>query len=154
MFSTFGLAFPCGVKVQAAQSCPTLCNPMDYRVHGFSRPEHWSGQAFPSPGDLPNPGIKPRFPALQVNSLPAEPPGTPWSGDAQNFSSPSPPSFSICLVRIFPWLNPQSRIHRHEPCCSTPAVSPKGVQCNILMELESLKQPPVSSEALSEGQFC
>ena len=32
---------------------------------------------FPSPGDLPNPGIKPRFPALQADSLPAEPPGKP-----------------------------------------------------------------------------
>ena len=42
----------------------------------FSRPEHWSGWPFPSPGDLPNPGIKPRSPALQADSLPAEPPGT------------------------------------------------------------------------------
>ena len=41
----------------------------------FSRPEYWSGQLFPSPGDLPNPGIKPRYPALQVDSLPAEPQG-------------------------------------------------------------------------------
>ena len=33
----------------------------------FSRPEYWSGQPFPSPGDLPNPGIEPRSPALQVD---------------------------------------------------------------------------------------
>ena len=39
----------------------------------FSRPEYWSGLPFPSPEDLPNPGIKPRSPALQANSLPAEP---------------------------------------------------------------------------------
>ena len=45
----------------------------------FSRPEYWSGQPFPSPGDLPNPGIKPRFPALQADSLPAEPQGKPLS---------------------------------------------------------------------------
>ena len=38
----------------------------------FSRPEYWSGYPFPSPGDLPNPGIKPRSPALQANSLPTE----------------------------------------------------------------------------------
>ena len=38
----------------------------------FSRPEYWSGQPFPSPGDLPNPGIKPGSPALQVDSLPTE----------------------------------------------------------------------------------
>ena len=43
----------------------------------FSRPEYWSGQPFPSPGDLPKPGIKPRSPALQADSLPAEPPGKP-----------------------------------------------------------------------------
>ena len=41
----------------------------------FSRPEYWSGYPFPSPGDVPNPGIEPRSPALQADSLPAEPPG-------------------------------------------------------------------------------
>ena len=43
----------------------------------FSRPEYWTGQPFPPPGDLPNPGIEPGFPALQVDSLSAEPPGKP-----------------------------------------------------------------------------
>ena len=43
----------------------------------FSRPEYWSGQPFPSPGDLPNPGIEPSSPALQVNYLLAEPQGKP-----------------------------------------------------------------------------
>ena len=37
---------------------------------GFSRQEYWSGLPFPSPGDLPDPGIEPRSPALQVDSLP------------------------------------------------------------------------------------
>ena len=37
---------------------------------GFSRQEYWSGLLFPSPGDLPDPGIKPMSPALQTNSLP------------------------------------------------------------------------------------
>ena len=40
-------------------------------------PEYWTGPPFPSPGDLPNPGIKPRSPTLQADSLPAEPPGKP-----------------------------------------------------------------------------
>ena len=44
---------------------------------GFSRPEDWSGLPGPPPGDLPNPGIKPRFPELQVDSLPSEPPRKP-----------------------------------------------------------------------------
>ena len=39
---------------------------------GFSREEYWSGLPFPSPGDLPNPGIEPRSPALQADSLPTE----------------------------------------------------------------------------------
>ena len=43
----------------------------------FSRPEYWSGQPFPSPGDLPNPGIEPRSPTLQADYLPAEPQGKP-----------------------------------------------------------------------------
>ena len=42
---------------------------------GFSRQEHWSGFPIPSPGDLPNPGIKPRSPTLQADSLPPESPG-------------------------------------------------------------------------------
>ena len=54
-----------------------LCDPMDTQSMGFSRPEYRSGWPFPSPGDLPNPGIEPRSPALQENSLPAEPPGKP-----------------------------------------------------------------------------
>ena len=40
---------------------------------GFSRQEYWSGLPFPSPGDLPNPEVKPRSPALQADSLPSEP---------------------------------------------------------------------------------
>ena len=40
---------------------------------GFSRQEYWSGLPFLSPGDLPNPGIKPGSPALQTDALPSEP---------------------------------------------------------------------------------
>ena len=42
---------------------------------GFSRQEYWSGLPFPSPGDLPNPGIKPKPPTLQADALTSEPPG-------------------------------------------------------------------------------
>ena len=42
---------------------------------GFSREEYWSGLPFPSPGDLPDPGIKPRSPALRAETLTSEPPG-------------------------------------------------------------------------------
>ena len=65
------------------QSCPTLCDPMDYIAHQappsmeFSRQQYWSGVPFPSPGDLPDPGIEPRSPALRADTLPSEPPGNP-----------------------------------------------------------------------------
>ena len=42
---------------------------------GFSEQEYWSGLPFPSPGDLPDPGIEPRFPALQADALTSELPG-------------------------------------------------------------------------------
>ena len=42
---------------------------------GFSRQEYWSGLPFPSPGDLPDPTMEPRLPALQAESLTSEPPG-------------------------------------------------------------------------------
>ena len=48
---------------------------------GFSRQEYWSGLPFPSPGDLPGPGIEPASPALQVDSLPSKPPGKPQERD-------------------------------------------------------------------------
>ena len=59
---------------EVTQLCPTLCDPMDYSlpgssIRGFSRQEYWSGLPFPSPGDLPDPGIEPRSPALQADSL-------------------------------------------------------------------------------------
>ena len=70
------------LKVLVAQSCLTLCDPLGVACQTplsveFSRQEYWSGQPLPSPGDLPDPGIKPGSPSLQVDSLPAEPPGKP-----------------------------------------------------------------------------
>ena len=72
--STWYLVCACLV----AQSCPTLCDPMD--CMGFSRQEHWSGLPCPSPGDLPNPEVEPKSPALQADSLLSEPPGKPVVG--------------------------------------------------------------------------
>ena len=63
------------VKVKVFQLCPTLCNPMDYKVYGILQARIL--KPFPSPGDFPNPGIEPRSPTLQVDSLPAEPQGKP-----------------------------------------------------------------------------
>ena len=63
------------VKMKVTQSL--FATPWTIQCMEFSRPVFWSGQPSPSPGDLPNPGIKPRSPTLQVVSLPAEPQGKP-----------------------------------------------------------------------------
>ena len=47
---------------------------------GFCRQEYWSGLPFPSPGDLPGPGIEPGSPAFQADALTSELPGKPWVG--------------------------------------------------------------------------
>ena len=65
---------------EVAQSCPTLCDPIDVAYQappsmGFSWQEYWSGLPFPSPGDLPNPGTEPRSPTFQADALTSEPPG-------------------------------------------------------------------------------
>ena len=83
---SFGLNHPqeeCVCLV--VQSCPTPCDPMDCSPPGSSvlgdSPGKNTGEC-PPPGDLPNPGIKPRSPTLQVDSLPSEP-----SGDVSKLSS-------------------------------------------------------------------
>ena len=55
--------FESEVKVKVTQSCPTLCDPMDYTIHGIlqARILEWVA----TPGDIPNPGIKPRSSTLQ-----------------------------------------------------------------------------------------
>ena len=64
----------CEGESEVAQSCLTLCDPMDSSLHqappsmGFSRQEYWSGLPFPSLGDLPDPGIKPRSITLQADA--------------------------------------------------------------------------------------
>ena len=55
---------------------PLDCRSSGSSVHEFSRQEYWSGLPFPSPGDLPNPGMEPRSCTLPVEFLPSEPPGT------------------------------------------------------------------------------
>ena len=59
--------------MKVAQACLTLCDPMDCIVHGILQARILEWVAFPFSRDLPNPGIKPRSPTLQVDSLPAEP---------------------------------------------------------------------------------
>ena len=65
-----------------AQSCLTLCDPMDCSlpassVHGFSRQQYWSGLPCPPPGHFPNPGMEPGSPALHADSLHLSHQGSP-----------------------------------------------------------------------------
>ena len=66
---------------QLVKNLPAMRESME-----FSRPEYWSGQPFPSPGSRPNPRIEPRSPALQADSLPAEPQGKPKNTGVGNLS--------------------------------------------------------------------
>ena len=71
----FSLDFISEVKV--TQLCPTLCDPMDSTVHGILQARILEWVAITFSRDFPNPGIKPRSPSLQADSLPAEPQGKP-----------------------------------------------------------------------------
>ena len=102
-----------------AQSCPTLCNPMDCTHQappsmGFSRQEYWSGVPFPSPGDLPDPGIKHGSPACRQMRHPLGRQGSPLTRACRQTRHPlgrqgSPftrACFPVsCLVSCFfiPW---------------------------------------------------
>ena len=66
------------MKALVAEPSPTLWDPMDCSfpgssVHGILQEGYWSGLPFPSPGDLPHPGVEPRSPALQAGSSLSEP---------------------------------------------------------------------------------
>ena len=58
---------------------PMNYSPPDFSVRRSSKQEYWSGFPCSPPGDLPNPGIEPRSPALQADSFPSEAPGNPWN---------------------------------------------------------------------------
>ena len=93
--------FPFMIKIQqiwyrrtmseVSESCSIMSNsviPWTRKSMEFSSPEYWSVQLFPSPRYLPNPGIKPRSPTLQADSLPAEPPGKPKNTKVGSLSLP------------------------------------------------------------------
>ena len=80
-----------------SQSCPTLCNPMDLSMEVF-RQENWNGLPFPSPGDLPNPGIELMSPA-QVDGL---------------FIT-EPPKRTLSMIQSHTYSNPLSLIFSYSP---------------------------------------
>ena len=85
-----GLPFPSpdGGGGLVTNSCPTLATPWTVACQaplsmGFPRQEYWSQLPFPSPGDLSDPEIKPRSPALQEDSLPTELRGKPFTQNGE-----------------------------------------------------------------------
>ena len=88
-----------------AKSCPTLATPWTVACQAplfmrFSKQEYWSGLPFPSLGDLPNRGIKPRSSALQADSLLTEPWGKPLSCMSCLYTLEINP-LSVVLLAIF-----------------------------------------------------
>ena len=74
LLPALNLEYMLGGGCLVPKSCPTLATPRTIACQallfmGFSRQEYWSELPFPSPGNLPNPGIEPRSPALQADSL-------------------------------------------------------------------------------------
>ena len=67
---------------------------------GFSRQEYWSGLPFPSPGDLPDPGIEPRSPTLHPDALTFAPPGKPFYLLIINFNLSVMPSPLPCHLHL------------------------------------------------------
>ena len=125
------------------QSCLTLCNPMDCSpagssVHGILQQEYWSGLPFPSPGDLPDPGIESRFPALQADSLPLESPRKPsvlWCDDWSPFLPRKMTSKDITADRLegftppahpHPVLDHTDKDQKVPASCQNPKVSGSG----------------------------
>ena len=93
-------------------SCVQLYDPMDCSpprssVQGILQARILEWVAFPSPGDLPDPGIKPRAPALQADALPSEPPGNPLIG------------MTLCI-------NPDSSVGKESPAVQDTGSIPRG----------------------------
>ena len=97
---------------RVTQSCLTLCDPMDWSppgssVHGIPQARVPRGLPFLSPEDLPDPGIKPRSPALTGRFFATEPPGKPWMVPVNR---DSPTTFVTGLFLLFLEGQPQNML--------------------------------------------
>jgi len=81
---------PCCGRQESESRSVVSETPWTIQSLEFSRPEYWSGQPFPSPADLPNPGIELGSPSLQVDSLPTELSGKPGSLLMRSWASTGP----------------------------------------------------------------
>ena len=123
--------FDMKVKVKVTQSCLTLCDPKTIQSMEFSRQKYWSAEPFPSPGYLPNPGIKPRSPTLQADSLPAEPQGKPKKTAVGSLSllqrifptQESNPGLLHCRRILYHLSHPEAHAHTQRQRQTTPRES-------------------------------
>ena len=98
------------VKVNVTQSCLTLCDPMDYTVHGILQDRILGWIAVPFSRDLLNPEIEPRSPTLGVDSLPAEPPYGVMT-EKKNGVSGSRPAVFTSVRTTKPHITPEPQSH-------------------------------------------
>ena len=90
-------------EVKVNQSCITLCNPMDYSPILQARILGWVAIPFSRGSSQPNPGIEPRSPAWQADSLPAEPPGKPGSFQPSYFLLNISPQRDLLWLLYLQW---------------------------------------------------
>ena len=105
-------------EVKVTQMCPTLCDPMDYPVHGILQAKILEWGAFPFSGGSCRPGTELRSPTLQADSLPAEPQGKPdplWLGSIMCWANRVPlihmfacSSPSLHSLQMLPYLKTRS----------------------------------------------
>ena len=121
------------MKVKVAQSCPTLCDPMDYTVYGILQARILEWVAVPFSRGSPNPEIEPRSPALQVDSLPAEPQGEPKNTGVGSLSIPQ---------WIFPILPANFNAGKLGSIKSVPSLSSRLPQSASLLPFLQYYPPP------------
>ena len=127
-----------------SDSCnPMGCSPLGSSVHGISQARVLGGMPFPSPGDLPNSGIKPRSPALQADALSSEPPGKPL------INTPNMPLIFLVAPSLSPLL---TRFSQHSPYMSNPI--PGTFFSPFLFSLCTLLTPFHSSHGLQLPGIC
>ena len=110
-------------EVKIAQSCPTLCNPMDYTGQGILQARILKWIAVPSLEDLPNPEFQLRLPTLWADSLPAEPQGKPKNTGAGSLS---------LLQQVFSLNIQKTKIMASGPITSWEVMGKQWKQCQTL----------------------
>ena len=123
MLSVAGFPQPC--TSEATQSCPTLATPwtVAYEVLSpmeFSWQEYWSGLPFPSPGDLPDPGIEPWFPTLQAKDFTTWATGSRAKWKRRTFRSKTTMNFKMATT-IAIWIEQCRDLVSTGSCVTTQA---------------------------------